>query len=234
MTQDVKKMMSAVAGAEQRATTNLLSPTPTERRAPAKAAAEPSVARAAAIDVTDPGDAPVAGARPLDPERLTDHIDRLYRAGWALTGSREAAEDLVQETYVRVLARPRFLRHDDDLGYLLRTLRNTFLNMRRTASRRPITQPLETTAEPADQRSEWQPERAAETQMVHAAIAQLSDDFRDVLVAVDVAGLSYREAAKALGVREATVTTRLFRARQRVAQRLAHSHDAPFHASQTE
>ena len=48
--------------------------------------------------------------RPLDPSRLGDHLDRLYRAAWAFSGSREEAEDLVQETYARVLARPRLLR----------------------------------------------------------------------------------------------------------------------------
>ena len=70
--------------------------------------------------------------RTLDPARLGDHLDRLYRAAWALCGSREDAEDLVQETYARVLARPRLLRNEDDLGYLLRALRNTFLNQKRT------------------------------------------------------------------------------------------------------
>ena len=55
----------------------------------------------------------------LDPEQASDHIDRLFRAAWALCGSREDAEDLVQETYARVLAKPRFLRSEDDLGYLL-------------------------------------------------------------------------------------------------------------------
>ena len=48
--------------------------------------------------------------RPLDPTRLGDHVDRLYRAAWALSGSREDAEDLVQETFTRLLARPRLLR----------------------------------------------------------------------------------------------------------------------------
>ena len=43
----------------------------------------------------------------LDPETLGDHFDRLLRAAWALCGSREDAEDLVQDTYARVLARPR-------------------------------------------------------------------------------------------------------------------------------
>lgn len=157
-----------------------------------------------------------AGRR-LDNDRLADHSERLYRAALALTGSRESAQDLVQDTYARVLARPRFLRRDDDLGYLLRTLRNSFLNTRRSAMSRPITRPLDATAEPADDRNAWRPERAAETNMVHAAIAELSDDFREALIAVDVAGLSYREAARALRVREATVATRLFRARRQVA-----------------
>jgi len=166
-------------------------------------------------------DAPAGGGtRRLDPERLGDHLDRLYRAAWALCGSREAAEDLVQDTYARVLARPRFLRHENDLGYLLRVLRNTFLSSRRTASRRPVTQPFDETAEPADERSEWRPEQAAETHMIYEAIAALSDEYRDVIVSVDVAGLSYGEAARALRLREGTVTSRLFRARQQVARRL--------------
>ena len=41
----------------------------------------------------------------LLPEVLGDHLDRLYRAAWALCGSREDAEDLVQETYARVLSK---------------------------------------------------------------------------------------------------------------------------------
>jgi RNA polymerase sigma-70 factor (ECF subfamily) len=158
--------------------------------------------------------------RRLDPDRLGDHLDRLYRAAWALCGSREEAEDLVQDTYARVLSRPRFLRHENDLGYLLRVLRNTFLTARRTASRRPVTKPFDETAEPPDERSDWRPELAAETHMVYEAIAELSDEYRDVIVAVDVAGLSYAETARALRLREGTVTSRLFRARQQAARRL--------------
>src|ERR1700761_9705701 len=79
--------------------------------------------------------------RRLDPEDLGDHIDRLYRAARSLTGSREEAEDLVQETFVRVLQKPRLLRSDDDLGYLLRVLRNTFFSRLRAAARRPRTDP---------------------------------------------------------------------------------------------
>ena len=51
--------------------------------------------------------------RQLDPQALGDHVDRLYRAAWSLCGSREAAEDLVQETFARVLRKPRFLRSEE-------------------------------------------------------------------------------------------------------------------------
>src|SRR5215475_12545822 len=74
--------------------------------------------------------------RLLEPDRLGDHVDKLYRAAWALTGSREDAEDLVQEMYARVLARPRVLRKEDDLAYLMRALRNTFVSQKRKESSR--------------------------------------------------------------------------------------------------
>jgi RNA polymerase sigma-70 factor (ECF subfamily) len=154
----------------------------------------------------------------LDPQRASDHIDRLFRAAWALCGSREDAEDLVQETYARVLAKPRFLRSDDDLGYLLRTLRNTFLNQKRTQSRRLRTAPLPEELDViADPRSP-DPAAAVEAGEVYAAVAALPADYRDVLVAVDVTGLSYKEAARALRIPEGTVMSRLYRARQQVVR----------------
>jgi RNA polymerase sigma-70 factor, ECF subfamily len=158
--------------------------------------------------------------RTLDPKSLSQHLDRLYRAAWALCGSREDAEDLVQETYARVLSRPRVLRGDDELYYLLRVLRNTFLTSRRTASRRPVTAATLEDVVAADPRPMGQPEHALEMQEVYETIATLPEDFRLTLVAVDVVGLSYREAARALHVREATITSRLFRARKQVAARL--------------
>jgi RNA polymerase sigma-70 factor, ECF subfamily len=156
----------------------------------------------------------------LDPQSLTQHVDRLYRAAWGLCGSREDAEDLVQETFARVLARPRVLHGADDLYYLMRVLRNTFLNSHRTARRRPVTVATLEEVTTADPRPMGRPEQALEIQEVYATIAALPEDLRLALVAVDVLGLSYREAARALRVREATITTRLFRARKRVAVRL--------------
>jgi RNA polymerase sigma-70 factor (ECF subfamily) len=156
----------------------------------------------------------------LDPASLGDHIDRLYRAAWGLCGSREEAEDLVQETFARVLARPRLLRSDDDLGYLLRVLKNTFLTSRRTASRRPQTVAMAHDFDPVDPRNGLRPDQALAANETFAAIAALPENFRDALVAVDIVGLSYREAARALRTREATITSRLFRARAQVAARL--------------
>jgi RNA polymerase sigma-70 factor (ECF subfamily) len=164
----------------------------------------------------------------LDPEALGDHFDRLYRAAWGLCGSREDAEDLVQDTYARVLARPRVVRRDDDLGYLLRVLRNTFVSSRRTAARRPQAAPgaePEAMDLPDQRRAAAEPAVAAEAREVYRAISELSDDFRDALVAIDVAGLSYTEAARALKVAEGTITSRLFRARRQVADTLAPPED---------
>jgi RNA polymerase sigma-70 factor, ECF subfamily len=158
--------------------------------------------------------------RPLDPARIGDHVDRLYRAAWALCGSREDAEDLVQETYARVLGRPRLLRKDDDLGYLLRTLRNTFLTQRRSESRRLRSEPLPDQLDLVADPHARQPQEALEAGELYAAIAALPDDFRDVLVAVDVAGLSYEEAARSLRIPNGTVMSRLYRARLEVVRRV--------------
>ena len=152
----------------------------------------------------------------LDPQRLPAHVDRLYRAAWALCGSPHEAEDLVQETFVRVLARPRELRGGDELAYLMRVLRNTFLDSRRTASRRPQVAAQIDELEIADPSGGDRPEHALEAQELYGAISKLPDDFRLALVAVDILGLSYGEAGKALNAREATITTRLHRARRRV------------------
>ena len=136
--------------------------------------------------------------RRLDAGELGRHLDRLYRAAWALSGSREDAEDPFQEAYARVLARPRFLRSEDDLGYLLADSPpgGGCRNARGLALPAP-----------------YVPVVAADTR---TAITPLPPDFRDALVAVDVVGLSYREAAAQLGVKAATLTTRLHRARVRV------------------
>ena len=152
----------------------------------------------------------------LDPASLGLHLDALYRAAWALCGSREDAEDLVQDTIARILARPRTIREGGERPYLMQALRNTFASTLRTRSRRPRTVPELQDAEPVDPRAIQRPEGAAEVRELFTAVAALPEDFRLALVAVDILGLSYAEAADALGTSEATITTRIYRGRQRV------------------
>ena len=158
--------------------------------------------------------------RQLEPARLGDHLDRLYRAAWGLCGSREDAEDLVQETYAKVLARPRLLRREDDLAYLMRALRNTFLAARRGIAARTVSVPLDEELDARATGGPGDPGETVEQRRVYAVISALPAEYRDALVAVDVAGLSYREAARALRIPEGTVTSRLARARDRVAEAL--------------
>jgi RNA polymerase sigma-70 factor (ECF subfamily) len=158
--------------------------------------------------------------RRLDPDRAVEHLPRLYRAARAWTRSREEAEDLVQETYARVFSRTRLIRNEDEIGYLLRALRNTLISQRRSAQRRPVTTELDEESALGTRASD-DPAEAAETRRVYTAIAQLPEEFRDALVAVDVVGLSHPEAAEMLGVPEGTITSRLFRARDRVARLLS-------------
>jgi RNA polymerase sigma-70 factor (ECF subfamily) len=157
-----------------------------------------------------------AAPRVLDAKRLGDHIDRLYRAALGLTGSPADAEDLVQDVYVRVLAKPRLVTGADDLGYLLRVLRNTFISGRRTAARRPSTATAPEDLERFQGRRS-DPVHAFEARQLYASIAELPDHQRDALVAVDLLGLSYKEAADSLKVPTGTIMSRLFRARQALA-----------------
>ena len=166
--------------------------------------------------------------RQLDPEALGDHIDRLYRAAWGSVRSREEAEDLVQETFARVLRKPRFLRSEDDLGYLLRVLRNTFFSRRRTAA--PPTADDAAARRPRPDRGPLArrgPSRALESAELYAAIAAAARRLPRR------AGRDRRRRAllprggQALRVREATITTRLHRARQRVARDLVSEPTGP-------
>ena len=153
----------------------------------------------------------------LDANRLGDHLDRLYRAALGMTGSPADAEDLVQDVCVRVLAKPRLVSNGDDLGYLLRVLRNTFISNRRTMARRPAVATAPEDMERHEARNGADPERAFEARQLYAKIAELPQHQRDALVAVDLLGLSYKEAAATMDVPTGTIMSRLFRARQALA-----------------
>ena len=153
------------------------------------------------------------------PNRSARHIAQLYRAAYGLCGSRQDAEDLVQDTFERVLRRPRFLRRDQDVVYLLRVLRNTWISSgraKRTVVTTPAGDDIEAIEAPNDPIAQ-----SIEGAAVYEALQELTQPLREALVAVDVLGLSYREAARALGTKEGTIMSRLHRGRGQIAARFA-------------
>jgi RNA polymerase sigma-70 factor (ECF subfamily) len=154
----------------------------------------------------------------LSPRSLDQHVDRLYRAASAMCRSREDAEDLVQETFARVLSRRRRLDSADaTLPYLLTTLRNTHVSTLRTRRCRPQTAELRSDDPRLVASRSASPVAALAAREVFSAIAGLPPAQRQVVTAVDVAGLSYGEAADALAIPVGTVMSRLHRGRTRVA-----------------
>ncbi len=160
-----------------------------------------------------------SGARVLDPAVLGDHLDRLMRAAHSMCGSRADAEDLVQEVCLRVLVKPRVVR-GSDLAYLHGVLRNTFISDYQLRARRRTTpvDPSTLAQVPGGRRDD--PELGTLAREVHRAIADLPDHYRAAVVAVDVLGLPYAEAATTLGVPAGTIMSRLYRGRAAVAARV--------------
>jgi RNA polymerase sigma-70 factor, ECF subfamily len=155
----------------------------------------------------------------LEPERLGQYFDPLFRAAWALCGSRHDAEDLVQETFLNVLKRPRVVRDGNEIGYLMRALRNTYSSRYRSAARKPAERQLFEDDDPA---APFEADSITARELMEA-VASAPPAYRDAVIAVDLVGLSYREAARALRTREATITTRLHRGRQHIARSLTES-----------
>ena len=158
----------------------------------------------------------------LDPERAAAHLPRLFRLAWSICGSRHLAEELTQETYARVLARPRRLRGVGEFAYLATTLRNVHADHHRSAHRWPV--PV---ADAPPMPGGTTPEAALAAREVYAAIAALPDPLREVVATIDVAGASYAEAATSLKIPIGTVMSRLHRARTKLVGALGEPALAP-------
>jgi RNA polymerase sigma-70 factor (ECF subfamily) len=102
-------------------------------------------------------------------------------------------------------------------------LRNTYVSSLRKRDRRPRTAPLEESEERLAAPSGATPMSVLAAREVFSAIAALPEDQRDALAAVDVAGLSYQEAADTLDVPVGTIMSRLYRGRNRVAEAVGSS-----------
>jgi RNA polymerase sigma-70 factor (ECF subfamily) len=156
----------------------------------------------------------------LDPHAAAEHRVRLLAVARSLTGSQQLAEDLTQETYARVLSKPRRLTDGSDFPYLVRALRNVANDHWRSEQRRPQVVG-EVDEDHPSHSTDRNPEQAVIANEVYKHVDALPDDFRRVIQAVDVLGLSYGQAARQLRIPPGTVMSRLSRGRTRLACALA-------------
>lgn len=141
-----------------------------------------------------------------------EYAQPLQRYLWRLTGSREQAEDLMQETFVKALRAYSRRRSDDQLGaWLFRIARNSALDSFRHDRLRPSTPlsdiHLQTLA------AESVGPALDEAEPVREALAQLPPAYRDLLLLHSYADYSLKAIVALLGVKESTVKSRLHRAR---------------------
>jgi RNA polymerase sigma-70 factor (ECF subfamily) len=158
--------------------------------------------------------------------------DQVYRVARRLVGSREEAEDLVQETYARAFRSwQSFTPGTNMRAWLLRILTNLNLDRGRRIQRTPDMQPLEESdyflanklasaggEEVLEQDAVV--ERLSQNAVVNA-LADIPPQFRDVVVLVDIGDFSYADAAQILDVPIGTVMSRLHRGRRALKQRMA-------------
>lgn len=153
-------------------------------------------------------------------QRLEGYLDRLFGFAVSLVGEREEARDLVQDCAVKVLS-ARQVPADEPAyrAWLFRILRNRFVDRLRYKQRRPEATALDADTDdtpgaqgPIDF---WRGEQhLINTLTVRLAMARLAPREREIIALIDVAGLTYREAAEALQIPPGTVMSRISRARQ--------------------
>ena len=149
-------------------------------------------------------------------EVVREHADRVYRLAYRLTGNPHDAEDLTQETFIRVFRSLASYKPGTFEGWLHRITTNLFLDMARRRSRlRMEGLPEDTDRLAGDDPS---PEQVwSETHLdpdLQEALDELPPEFRAAVVLCDVEGLSYEEIGATLGVKLGTVRSRIHRGRQ--------------------
>lgn len=146
-------------------------------------------------------------------EELVSHVTSLRRYALLLVGNSTDADDAVQETLTRVLARTRAWIPIEDLrAYLFSTLHNVFIDATRREKRMPSDflseELLASMISPANQ------QKRLELRDTIVALAKLPVEQREVVLLVGLEGLSYLETAKALEIPVGTVMSRLSRGRE--------------------
>ena len=178
-----------------------------------------SGAAGAVATVPSPSDAPLTDAVDWTPpswdEVVREHADRVYRLAYRLSGNQHDAEDLTQETFIRVFRSLASYKPGTFEGWLHRITTNLFLDMVRRRARLR----MEGLPEDTDRLPGGGPEPEQVWVATHldpnlqAALDELPPDFRVAVVLCDVEGLSYEEIGATLGVKLGTVRSRIHRGR---------------------
>jgi RNA polymerase sigma-70 factor (ECF subfamily) len=162
-------------------------------------------------------------AMPSWDELVRQHADRVYRLAYRLSGNQHDAEDLTQETFIRVFRSLQSYQPGTFEGWLHRITTNLFLDMVRRRSRiRMEALPEDYDRVPADGPT---PEEIYHDSRLgadlQAALDSLPAEFRAAVVLCDIEGLSYEEIGATLGVKLGTVRSRIHRGRQALRDYLA-------------
>jgi len=151
---------------------------------------------------------------------IEEHIPRLRRYARALAGDRARADDLVQDTLERAWGKFHLWRRGSDLrAWLFSIMHNVYVNGVRKSSAAPMLLPLEDDALEVPVRAGQ--EDGLQVRDVHAALACLPQEQREVLLLVGLEEMRYEEVAKVLDVPLGTVMSRLSRGRERLRQIMA-------------
>lgn len=162
------------------------------------------------------------GDMPSWAEIVEAHADGVYSLAYRLSGNKQDAEDLTQETFVRVFRSLKNYRPGTFDGWLHRITTNLFLDMVRHR------QAIRMEALPEDYErvpgTSPTPEQvfvdASLDPDLEAALTALHPDYRAAVVLCDVVGLSYEEIAATLGIKMGTVRSRIHRARTQLRESL--------------
>ena len=144
---------------------------------------------------------------------------RLYAVALRLTGNGQAAEDLVQDTLLRLWMKRDSLPPDfDAAGYAVITLRNIFLDGKRRRGIEEADEPLERLAVAYDGQADTEANETDDVALVRRLISQLPPKQRMVITMRDIEGLDSEEMRRATGLSDINIRTLLSRARSTVRQ----------------
>jgi RNA polymerase sigma-70 factor (ECF subfamily) len=166
-------------------------------------------------------------AMPSWDDLVRQHADRVYRLAYRLSGNPQDAEDLTQETFIRVFRSVQNYQPGTFEGWLHRITTNLFLDMVRRRTRiRMEALPEDYDRVPAEDPN---PEQIYHDSRLgpdlQAALDSLPPEFRAAVVLCDIEGLSYEEIGATLGVKLGTVRSRIHRGRQALREHLAKHSD---------